>query len=157
MVACARARCEVKSAALELSAPKAVGSARCDARCGRATGEAWTVAEDCLFCRIAGGSIPSTEVYSDDEFYAFRDIHPGAPVHVLIVPRKHIPRITAAEPEDAALLGRMLLRANDIAAREGIAEPGFRFVINCNADGGQTVFHIHLHILGGRGLAWPPG
>jgi len=113
--------------------------------------------DDCLFCKIAAGAIPSTEVYSDEEFYAFRDINPGAPVHVLIVPRKHIARITAAEADDAALLGRMLLRANDIARSEGIDESGFRLVINCNEDAGQTVFHIHLHILGGRGLAWPPG
>ena len=113
--------------------------------------------DDCLFCKIAAGAIPSTEVYSDEGFYAFRDIHPGAPVHVLIVPRKHIARITAAEEDDAALLGRMLLRANEIARSEGIDASGFRLVINCNEDAGQTVFHIHLHILGGRGLAWPPG
>lgn len=115
------------------------------------------MAESCLFCRIASGDIPSTGVYSDDEFYAFRDINPGAPTHVLIVPRRHIERITDAQPEDAALLGRMMLRANQIAADEGIAEPGFRFVINCNEHGGQSVYHIHLHILGGRPLAWPPG
>ena len=115
------------------------------------------MAGDCLFCKIAAGEIPSTEVYSDDEFYAFRDIHPGAPTHCLIVPRKHIARITEASPDDAALLGRMLLRASRIAEAEGIAGSGFRLVINCNEDGGQTVFHVHLHILGGRPLAWPPG
>lgn len=115
------------------------------------------MAENCLFCKIAAGEIPSTQVYADDEFYAFRDINPGAPVHVLVIPRKHIPRITAAAPDDEALLGRLLLRANEIAASEGIAEPGFRYVMNCNEHGGQTVYHIHLHILGGRGLAWPPG
>lgn len=115
------------------------------------------MAADCLFCKIAAGEIPSTPVYSDDEFYAFRDINPGAPTHCLIVPRKHIARVTEAAPDDAALLGRLILRANEIARAEGIAGPGFRYVINCNEDGGQTVFHIHLHILGGRGLAWPPG
>ena len=115
------------------------------------------MADDCLFCKIAAGDIPSDEVYSDDEFYAFRDIHPGAPTHCLIIPRKHIARITEASDEDAALLGRLMLRANEIARAEGIAEPGFRYVINCNEQGGQTVFHIHLHILGGRELSWPPG
>ncbi len=115
------------------------------------------MAEDCLFCKIAAGEIPSEEVYSDDEFYAFRDINPGAPTHCLVIPRKHIARIAEASPEDEGLLGRLLLRANAIAASEGIVEPGFRYVINCNDDGGQTVYHIHLHILGGRPLSWPPG
>jgi len=115
------------------------------------------MAEGCLFCKIAAGEIPSTEVYSDGEFYAFRDINPGAPTHCLIVPRKHIARITEAAPEDEALIGRMFLRANVIAEAEGIAGPGFRYVINCNDYGGQTVFHVHLHILGGRALSWPPG
>lgn len=113
--------------------------------------------QDCLFCKIAAREIPSTQVYADDEFYAFRDINPGAPTHVLIVPRKHVSRITEASPEDAALLGRMLLRANEIAQAEGLVEGGFRYVINCNEDGGQTVFHVHLHILGGRRMTWPPG
>jgi len=115
------------------------------------------MAEDCLFCKIIAGEIPSTEVYSDDEFYAFRDIHAAAPTHVLIIPRKHIPRISDAGAADTELLGRMLLRANEIAQNEGIAESGFRYVISCNADGGQLVFHLHLHILGGRSLGWPPG
>lgn len=115
------------------------------------------MAEDCLFCKIAAGEIPSDEVYSDGEFYAFRDIHPAAPTHVLIVPRKHIDRITDAEKEDADLLGRMLLKANEIAEAEGIVSKGFRYVVNCNSWGGQQVFHIHVHILGGRPLAWPPG
>ncbi len=115
------------------------------------------MSDDCLFCKIAAGEIPSTEVYSDDDFYAFRDINPGAPTHVLIVPRKHIPRITDAQSEDAELLGKLLIKANEIAQKEGITEKGFRYVINCNEWGGQTVFHVHLHILGGRPLAWPPG
>lgn len=115
------------------------------------------MADDCLFCKIAAGEVPSTEVYSDDEFYAFRDINPGAPTHCLIIPRKHIARITALEAGDDDLIGRMFRRANTIAETEGIAESGFRYVLNCNEDGGQSVFHIHLHILGGRRLAWPPG
>ena len=115
------------------------------------------MAENCLFCKIAAGEIPSNQVYSDDEFYAFRDIHPAAPVHVLIIPRKHIERIIDAGEADSGLLGRMMLRANQVAAAEGIAEQGFRYVINCNAWAGQEVFHIHMHIVGGRPLHWPPG
>jgi len=112
---------------------------------------------DCLFCKIAGGEIPSTEVYSDDEFYAFRDINPVAPTHILIIPRAHIPTISAATPAQEALLGRMLLKANAIAEQEGLTDPGFRYVINCNEAGGQVVFHVHMHILGGREMEWPPG
>jgi histidine triad (HIT) family protein len=115
------------------------------------------MADDCLFCKIAAGDIPSTEVFSDDEFYAFRDINPGAPTHVLIVPRKHIARIDEADATDGELLGRLLLRANAIAEAEGLKESGFRYVINSGAGAGQSVFHIHLHILGGRPLSWPPG
>lgn len=115
------------------------------------------MAEDCLFCKIASGEIDSKEVYSDEEFYAFRDINPAAPTHVLIVPRKHISRIHEAGLEDRDLLGRMLLCANDIAHAEGLVDEGFRYVLNCNPHGGQTVYHIHLHILGGRPLGWPPG
>ncbi|HUW59795.1 MAG TPA: histidine triad nucleotide-binding protein [Candidatus Bathyarchaeia archaeon] len=115
------------------------------------------MAESCLFCKIAAGEIPSNQVYSDEEFYAFRDIHPAAPVHVLIIPRKHIERIINADEEDSGLLGRMMLRANQVAQAEGIAENGCRYVINCNAWAGQEVFHIHMHIVGGRPLHWPPG
>lgn len=115
------------------------------------------MADDCLFCKIAAGEIPSTEVFSDAEFYAFRDINPAAPTHVLIIPRKHIARICEAEAEDAAMLGRMVLRANEIAAAEGLVEGGYRLVINCGEGAGQTVFHIHLHLLGGRAMTWPPG
>lgn len=115
------------------------------------------MSQDCLFCKIVRKEINSTEVYSDDDFYAFRDIHPVAPVHVLLVPKRHIARITDATEADTGLLGRMLLVANEIARREGIAEPGFRYVLSCNAQGGQVIFHIHLHIIGGRELGWPPG
>ena len=115
------------------------------------------MAEATIFGKIMRGEIPSTEVYSDDEFYAFRDVNPAAPTHVLVIPRKPIPRIDHATDEDAALLGRLLLVANKIADQEGLAEKGFRYVINCGDEGGQTVFHLHVHILGGRQMTWPPG
>lgn len=115
------------------------------------------MAEDCLFCKIAGGAIPAERVYENEEFLAFRDIHPEAPTHLLLIPKRHIARITDAGPEDAALLGRMILAANAAAAKEGIVEKGLRYVINLNEHGGQLIFHIHMHILGGRVLGWPPG
>jgi histidine triad (HIT) family protein len=115
------------------------------------------MAEETIFGKILKGEIPSEEVYSDDEFYAFRDVNPAAPTHVLVIPRKPIARITDAAEEDAALIGRMFLVANKIADQEGLTEKGFRYVINCNEWGGQTVFHLHLHILGGRAMTWPPG
>ena len=115
------------------------------------------MSSDCIFCKILQGDIPSTEVYSDDTFYAFRDINPGAPTHILVIPREHIPTVVDAGEEHTELLGQMLLRANAIAREEGLPENGFRYVLNCGEWGGQTVFHIHLHILGGRPLAWPPG
>jgi histidine triad (HIT) family protein len=110
------------------------------------------MAEDCIFCKIAAGQIPSTVVYSDDEFYAFRDIHPLAPTHVLVIPRKHFAKITDAAEADADLMGRLLLTANRVAALEGVAESGFRLVINCGPWGGQAVDHVHVHVLGGRRL-----
>lgn len=115
------------------------------------------MAEGCLFCKIAAGEIPSKEVYSDDTFYAFEDINPAAPSHMLIIPRKHIAKVSDAEPDDVDLLGRLLLTANAIANEAGLTTDGFRYVINCGLHGGQTVDHLHLHILGGRFLAWPPG
>jgi histidine triad (HIT) family protein len=115
------------------------------------------MAEETIFSKILRGEIPSTEVYSDDEFYAFRDVNPAAPTHILVIPRKPIPKINDATEEDAALLGRLLLVANTIAENEGLANKGFRYVINSGDEGGQTVFHLHLHILGGRRMAWPPG
>ncbi|MCH8203575.1 MAG: histidine triad nucleotide-binding protein [Candidatus Hydrogenedentes bacterium] len=113
--------------------------------------------EDTLFAKIARGEIPSDEVYSDEEYFAFRDIAPGAPTHILIVPRKPIPKISDATAEDRALLGGLLLKAAEIARTEGLEEDGYRLVINCGKDGGQTVYHLHLHILGGRQMNWPPG
>lgn len=115
------------------------------------------MASHCLFCKIAAGEIPSTRVYSDDELYAFRDINPGAPQHILLITRKHILSVAALEEDDSALMGRLMLRARKIAEQEGFAEDGFRCVFNTGVDGGQTVQHIHLHILAGRHLSWPPG
>ncbi len=115
------------------------------------------MADDCLFCKIHRGEIPSTEVYSDEMFYAFRDVNPVAPTHILVIPRKHIATIADAEPDDAELIGKLVLRANAIAREENLVESGYRYVMNCGAGAGQTVFHIHLHLLGGRGMKWPPG
>lgn len=112
---------------------------------------------DCLFCKIIAGDIPSNKVYSDDEVYAFHDINPAAPQHVLIIPKKHLTDVCSANAEDQALMGKLLLKANDIAKELGLDEKGFRYVINTGEHGGQTVYHLHLHILGGRTLGWPPG
>ncbi len=112
---------------------------------------------DCLFCKIAGGEIPATLVHQDDRIVAFRDINPQAPVHILLIPRRHITSLDAAEAEHGALLGDLLLTARDLARSEGMAEDGYRTVVNVGADGGQTVHHLHLHLLGGRSLGWPPG
>lgn len=111
----------------------------------------------CLFCDIAAGKIPCTQVYSDEKFLAFRDIDPKAPSHILVIPRRHIAGLTELESTDSGLAGELLLAATGIAATEGLSENGYRFVINSGSDGGQTVSHLHLHILGGRHLAWPPG
>jgi len=112
---------------------------------------------DTIFGRIARGEIPADIVYQDDDLVAFRDIGPQAPTHILIIPRKPIPTLNDLTPEDAPLVGKLFLAAKRIAAQEGIAEAGYRVVINCNAGAGQTVFHLHLHLLGGRPLSWPPG
>ena len=111
----------------------------------------------CLFCRIAAGEIPATLVYQDERLIAFRDINPQAPGHVLIIPRKHIATLNDLTAEDDALVGEMARRAAAIARELGFSEAGYRTVFNCNAAAGQTVFHIHLHVLGGRRLGWPPG
>jgi histidine triad (HIT) family protein len=113
-------------------------------------------AMSCLFCKIVDGTIPSTAVYQDEQCYAFADIHPGAPVHVLIVPRKHIASLADAEEGDQPLLGHLSWVAAEIARAKGLGK-GYRVVINNGEDGGQTVDHLHLHVLGGRTLAWPPG
>jgi len=111
----------------------------------------------CLFCRIASGEIPATVVYDDEHVVAFRDLNPHAPTHVLVVPRRHIATLNDLVPEDAELVGRMYLAARTVAHIDGVAESGYRTVFNCNADAGQTVFHLHLHVLGGRSMVWPPG
>jgi histidine triad (HIT) family protein len=111
----------------------------------------------CLFCRILAGEVPSTKVHEDDELVAFRDINPAAPLHVLIVPRTHIATLNDLGPEHDVLVGSMLRRAAAIAASHGFDTSGYRTVFNCNAAAGQTVFHLHLHLLGGRSMAWPPG
>jgi histidine triad (HIT) family protein len=112
---------------------------------------------DCLFCKIAAGQIPAKKVYEDDRLVAFRDINPQAPVHVLIIPRKHVASLNAITAEDESLMGALTLAAQKIARDEGVADGGWRAVLNTGKDGGQTVFHVHLHVLGGRPLGWPPG
>jgi histidine triad (HIT) family protein len=111
----------------------------------------------CLFCKIVAGEIPSKRVHEDDELLAFEDIKPEAPVHILIVPKRHIPTLNEMQPGDEALVGAMIRRAATIAKERGVDESGYRTVFNCNSYAGQTVFHIHLHLLGGRRLSWPPG
>ena len=113
--------------------------------------------ENCLFCKIIKGEIPSTKVYEDELVYAFRDIEPQAPVHVLIIPKEHIASANELNEENASVVGHIYAVAAKIAKEEGIAEGGYRIVNNCGADGGQTVGHLHFHMLGGRSLAWPPG
>ena len=111
----------------------------------------------CLFCRIVAGEIPAKKVYEDDQVIAFEDINPQAPMHVLVVPRTHVATLNDLAPEHDGLIGAMVRAGQRIAAERGHAASGFRTVFNCNAAAGQTVFHIHLHVLGGRNLAWPPG
>jgi histidine triad (HIT) family protein len=111
----------------------------------------------CLLCRIADGTVPSRQVYRDERIVAFHDIHPQAPLHVLVVPRRHVSTLNDLGAADDGLLGEMVRRAAAIAAEHGYAERGYRVVLNCNADAGQSVFHIHLHLLAGRRIGWPPG
>jgi histidine triad (HIT) family protein len=112
---------------------------------------------DTIFAKIASGEVPADIVYQDEDLVAFRDVSPQAPTHILVIPRKPIPTLNAVEPEDAELIGKLFLAAAKIAAQEGIAEQGYRTVVNCNAGAGQTVYHLHLHVIGGRPLRWPPG
>jgi histidine triad (HIT) family protein len=112
---------------------------------------------DDLFLKIIERKIPADIVFEDDEILAFRDINAQAPVHVLVIPKRHIPTINDLDDGDAALVGRLVLAARKIAAEEGLSEDGYRLVFNCNEKGGQSVFHIHLHLLGGRQMKWPPG
>lgn len=110
------------------------------------------VSTECLFCKIVDRELPSDIVFEDDELLAFRDINPQAPMHMLLVPKRHIPTINDLADGDAALVGRLVLRARTLAEDEGLAEPGYRLILNCNRDGGQTVYHLHLHLMGGRAM-----
>ncbi len=112
---------------------------------------------DCLFCRIAERGIPAKILYEDELSLAFEDVNPQAPTHVLVIPRKHIPTALDIREEDKGLIGHLYIVASKIAREKGIAQPGFRLVMNCNRDAGQAVYHIHLHVLGGRRMHWPPG
>jgi len=111
---------------------------------------------DCLFCKIVAGDVPAKKVFESDEFIAFKDINPQAPTHLLLIPTKHIPALSAAEDGDAALLGKLQLLARDLAKQGGLGD-GFRLVINNGRAAGQTVDHVHYHLLAGRRLTWPPG
>jgi histidine triad (HIT) family protein len=113
--------------------------------------------DECLFCRIARREIPSRVVHEDDLCVAFEDIHPQAPMHTLVIPRRHIATLNDLDASDASLVGHMVLVARRLAVERGHGESGYRLVANCQAGAGQSVFHIHLHVLGGRPLAWPPG
>lgn len=112
---------------------------------------------ECVFCKMAEGAIQPDIVYEDEHVLAFRDINPQAPTHVLVIPRRHISTLNEINDHDAELLGRMYLAARIVAERDGVAERGYRTVINCNPEAGQSVYHLHLHVLGGRPMHWPPG
>ena len=113
--------------------------------------------EDCLFCKISAGKIPADRVFENDRIVAFRDINPQAPVHILIIPKIHIPTLNDLESRHTELVGELIQVAKDLAKSDDIAEDGYRTGFNCNEAAGQTVFHIHLHLLGGRSFTWPPG
>jgi len=115
------------------------------------------MAEDCLFCKIASGQIPGDVVMQDEEAVAFRDINPQGPTHVLVIPRRHVGNAASVTPADAELVGRLVLMAARVAEQDGIQHSGYRLVFNVGAHGGESVPHLHLHLIGGRQLAWPPG
>ena len=112
---------------------------------------------DCLFCKIAAKELPAKLVHEDDEVVAFEDLDPQAPVHLLVIPRRHVATLNDLSPADDALVGRLQRVAARLAAERGVSDRGFRTVMNCNREAGQTVFHLHLHLLGGRPMGWPPG
>jgi len=112
--------------------------------------------QNCLFCRMVRGEITPQTVLETDDVLAFRDISPSAPTHVLIIPKRHVATVNDVTPEDAPLLGQLFVVARQVAAAEGLAADGYRLVVNCNADAGQSVFHLHLHLLGGEPMGWPP-
>ena len=113
--------------------------------------------DDCLFCKLIKGEIPCTKVYEDDKAFSFKDIAPGAPIHVLIVPKKHISSLNEITEEDSELISHIFIVIKKLAKELGVSESGYRVVSNCGEDGGQSVSHIHFHLLGGRTLQWPPG
>ena len=115
------------------------------------------MALDCLFCKLIAGEIPANVVYLEDQVFAFRDINPQAPTHILIIPKRHIPGVLSVTREDAEVLEHIFQVAAELAKQEGIADSGFRLVVNSGPDAGQTVHHLHFHLLGGRLLGWPPG
>lgn len=112
---------------------------------------------ECIFCRIADGAVPATIVREDEHTVAFRDLDPKAPLHVLVIPRRHIPSINDVRDEDTDAMGALFIAARDVAAAEGVAEGGYRLVVNTGAAANQTVHHVHLHVMGGRDMRWPPG
>ena len=113
--------------------------------------------KDCVFCKIINKEIPARFVFENEKIIAFHDIRPQAPIHILIIPREHIPTINDLEMKHKEIIGDMFLTAKQIAKQEGLSDPGYRLVFNCNHDAGQEVYHIHLHLLGGRRMMWPPG
>ena len=112
---------------------------------------------ECIFCRIANKKIPAKVVFEDTETIAFEDLKPQAPVHILVIPKAHIEKLSDIDERNSGLVGKLVIAANRIASSKGVAESGYRTVINCNRDAGQEVFHLHLHLLGGRKFTWPPG
>ena len=115
------------------------------------------MSQDCIFCKIAAGQIGGPPLYKDNDVTAFKDLNPQAPTHILLIPNKHITSVSSAATEDQMLLGKLILAAAKVAKQEGLADNGYRLVINTGAHGGQTVFHLHVHLLGGRNMVWPPG
>ncbi len=112
---------------------------------------------DCLFCKIRDGVISGDIVFEDDDVLAFNDVDPQAPVHVLIIPKKHIPTVNDLSADDGAVMAKLFSVAKTIASQQGVSDDGYRLVVNCNEKAGQTVFHIHMHLLAGRDMTWPPG
>lgn len=112
---------------------------------------------DCIFCKIINGEIPAQVVYEDEKMLAFKDINPVAPIHILLIPKKHIPTLLDLQPEDSDIVGHIIVTAQKLAREQGLGEKGYRLVANCKEEAGQTVFHIHFHLVGGRSFAWPPG
>ena len=112
---------------------------------------------DCLFCKIRDGEIPADIVFENDDVLAFNDVNPQAPIHIIIIPRKHISTINDVEESDELIMGKLFSAAKTIADQKGVSDDGYRLVVNCNEKAGQTVFHIHMHLLAGRAMTWPPG